>query len=225
MNYVALLKNIWPFAKKRLTKGKWFEDEDEWPGLLTAIKYTYWKIWPYDWRPGEVWRRIKGFFWYRYTTTKPRTLKYHTWCDRYVLLPHTMFEILSQFLERECSPGYVEWYGSMPHMVEVNGEQVNVRDEMQAIYDWWHNDYNKAYPEECDRLWEITSKHHPIYLFSNNDKHESATYSYDPKFETEEDERIYKECIDELNRLEREMEKQQIEMMHRLVNCTPYMWT
>ena len=48
-----------------------------------------------------------------------------------------MFEVLSQFIENECSPGPIDWEASA-HMVKVHGKEVNVRDEMQELYDWWH---------------------------------------------------------------------------------------
>jgi len=43
-----------------------------------------------------------------------------------------MFEILSKFIEEECSPGIVDWEGS-DHTIDVNGDIVNVRTEMQTF--------------------------------------------------------------------------------------------
>ena len=81
------------------------------------LKYAYWHTVPYDWRPGQIWCRLKCWAWKRYTTVKPRYLD-HTWCDRCDLLPHMMFEILCDFVEKECSPGCVEWYGEHGHKLD-----------------------------------------------------------------------------------------------------------
>lgn len=69
--------------------------------MLDKLRNFYWRLIPYDWRPGQLLYRMKCFFFKRYTTVKPRYLP-HTWCDRTAVLPHMMFEILSQFLEKEC---------------------------------------------------------------------------------------------------------------------------
>ena len=62
----------------------------------------------------------------------PRYLSRYGWCDRVEALPHIMFEILSKFIEEECSPGIVDWEGS-DHTIDVNGDIVNVRTEMQTF--------------------------------------------------------------------------------------------
>lgn len=203
---------------------KFFEDEGEWEGLIPFIKHTYWKLVPYDWRPFTISYRLKCFFFKRYTTVKPRTLKYHTWCDRCTLLPHMMFEILTQFIEEECSPEIIDWEAS-DHRVIVNGESVNVRDEMQALYDWWHKEYLKEYPKREEELWAEIKKYEPTFLFEKMEIEDTCFYSYNPNFSSKEDKTHYKSLMGQISSLEREKEKELIKMCHRLVEVIPYLWT
>jgi hypothetical protein len=183
---------------------------------------------PYNYRPKEIWYKIKCFVWHRYTTIKSRYLD-HTWHDRVAVLPHTMFEILSRFIEGECSPGHVDWEGS-GHTVEVNGETVNVRDEMQRLYDWWHTVYNKEFREVDQIIWKEAQKHEPTEMFvpyepEEDEEGKEGWMEYDPQFPNEEDKEIYNSCMMALSKLERTQEQMLMERMHRLVNLTPYLWT
>ena len=180
------------------------------------LKHLYWKI-PYNWRLGQLWYRLKCYLWHRYTTVKPRHLD-HTWCDRCDLLPHMMFEILSQFIEKECSPGHVEWYGEWGH--KIDGKYV--RDEMQELYDWWHSIYNKAYHEEDEKLWKEVSKHRPSIEWVPLD---DGNFLWDQQWEHEEDKQLYRQHVDASIELEANMEKQLAENLHRIINIMPYMWT
>ena len=198
--------------------------------FLDSIKSLYWIVVPYDWRPGELWYRLTCWAWKRYTTVKSRYLP-HTYCDSVVLLPCTMFEILSRFIEKECSPGHVDWVGT-GHMVKVHGKLVNVRDEMQEIYDWWHTDYHKRRIEEHDRISQLLTKHRPTshtVPYDDDDKvcsEEAALYfEWDPQFKSEEDRFITQTTFDSMHAMDRAYEKRLNEMMHRLVNLTPYLWT
>ena len=183
----------------------------------------YWQTWPYDWRPGQAWYRFKCWAWHRYSTVKCRYLD-HTWCDRRGLLPNTMFEILSQFIEQECSPGHVEWYGDYPHMVTVDGKEKNARDEMQDLYDWWRWTWNEAYGEIADDLWEQAAKYAPRTNWVPTEGDDDYL-TYDPQFDTEEDELQYNRYLKELNQLEINMEDDLQEHLHRLINIRQYLWT
>ena len=178
------------------------------------IKHLYWKIIR---RPGEIWYKFKCFF-KRYTTIKPRYLD-HTWHDRSYLLPHMAFEILSQFIEKECSPGYIEWYGEYGH--KINDKYV--RDEMQDLYDWWHQVYNKEYHEVSKMLWAEAEKHepHPYWVPIEG----LDLYEWDPQFKTEEDAQLYRQGLNALNKLDRRMDQDLQERLHRLVDIIPYLWT
>ncbi|MCK9458443.1 MAG: hypothetical protein M0R80_02220 [Proteobacteria bacterium] len=212
--------------------------------MFEKIKYKYWEIVPYDWRPWQMWYRFKSFIWTRPTVIKPRYLPY-TWCDRMEMLPHMMFEILSQFIEQECSPGHVDWEAS-DHKIRVvkddsidpgsglpldPGKMVNVRDEMQELYDWWHNVYMKEYKEVEEILWAEARKHEPIDRWEEDDDKKMAglygetLYKWEQNFKTTEDEEIYHDCLMALNKLEANQHKALLARMHRIVNLTGYLWT
>lgn len=188
--------------------------------IWDKIRYKYWDLVPYEYRPRSLYRWLKCWLFKRYTTIKPRYLD-HQWHDRMVILPHVMFEILSQFIEQECSPGHIDWEAS-GHMVKVHGKEVNVRDEMQTLYDWWHKVYNGSYPAVYEELWEEAKECSPTSYFSDL----SAGFcEYDPKFKTEEDKMTYHRIIKAIRKLERQQERELAENMHRVVNLMPYLWT
>jgi hypothetical protein len=198
---------------------------------IEKLQDIYWNIVPYDYRPSQLWYKLKCIVWKRYTTVKSRYLS-HQWHDRCTVLPHTMFEILSQFIEKECSPGHVEWYGEYGHKIIVNGEEKYVRDEMQELYDWWHNVYNKEYDVINDKIWEEVHKCDPIgNKFSDwtdkmlNESGEIYAYRWSPKYETKEKEAMHFMLMKALNDLEISQHEDLQDKMHRLVNIQPYMWT
>ena len=113
---------------------------------------------PYNWRPSTLWYKFSCWAWYRHTTKKPRYLP-HTFVDKTTLVPHMMFELLSEFLEKECSPGIVDW----THCTHSVGERTfNVLEEMQELNEWWHEVYHKQYPLRVENLWGD-------YDFTHND--------------------------------------------------------
>lgn len=199
--------------------------------FLERIKYAYYDRVPYDQRPHQLWYRFKCWAWHRYTTIKPRYLD-HTWVDRTAVLPHVMFEVLSQFIEKECcEPELVDWEAS-GHMVTVKGVKRNVRVEMQLLYDWWHQVYNKEYQEVHDILWkEIYAHPSTRDMIPVNEDHEEVPedeakwFLWEPEFPTPEDKEIHDKCLHAVNNLERMQEEELIVMMHRLVNLMPYLWT
>jgi hypothetical protein len=83
----------------------------------------------------DRWYQLKCWAWYRHSTVKPRWLG-HTWVDRDELLAHCMFEILGQFLERECGPeGIVDW--------ETEPKDAAALAEMRELWRWWTEEYLK----------------------------------------------------------------------------------
>jgi len=196
----------------------WFTDYV--PGY-EQLNSLYRSLIPYDWRPMQVWYRLCCYIWHRYTTVKPRTLNYHTWCDRAQLMPHAMFEILTRFIEEECSPGIVDWTSSH-HIVKVDGEDVNVREEMQALYDWWHQYYLVEYPAADKRLYEIMESHKPTRYMTELP---SGRCLWEPKFDNELDKTIWDGCRCDIRDLERNVEGALRDRLHRLVNIIPYLWT
>lgn len=185
------------------------------------------------WHPKEIWYRFKCWAWKRYTTVKPRWLD-HTWCDRCELLPCMMFEILGQFIEKECSPGYVEWYGENGHKIEVDGKMVYVRDEMDELWKWWcevyvpedGTKYPNSYQGRNDVIWEEIHKLDEASLISHFKKDEERGLTmFDPQYKNAEDKDRVKHLFKQLNAIEAEQHAELEARMHRLVRIRPYLWT
>jgi hypothetical protein len=181
------------------------------------IRYYLFKAWladfywplmrfiPYDWRPGQIWYRILCFCWYRYTTVKPRTLNYHTWCDRDKLLVHTMFEILSQFIEKECSPGHVDWQSTNQHAL--------ARQELQTIYDWWYNVYLKTADHCFDEYYNFM------------EKHSNGNFIKDIEFDIPNGKEKSAELRHDAIMKDRELAETLKSMLKRLIDVHEFMWT
>jgi len=153
------------------------------------------------WHPMEIWYRFTCWIWRRYSTVKPRYLP-HTWCDRSEILPHAMFEILSAFIEKECSPGHIDWYHEHASKVMVDGKERFVRDELQDIYDWWHEKYNKEFPAAIEALYDSIPYESGWKIPSN----QRTTYA-------------------KINRIGDRISKELAQYMHRLINITDSLWT
>jgi len=193
-----------------------------------AIADTFWKGFkkvcrPW-WHPANLWYRFKCWAWHRYSTVKPRYLP-HTWCDRSHLLFHAMFEILSDFRDGECNPGHVAWYDSeWAHKVTVNGEEKFVRDEIEDIYNWWHNNFQKDYPAQEDALYEKLLAHDDAHKLSDFTKQGDLTI-FRPRYDSEEAAAEAKRIREQIHLLEQDYDEQLQEYMHRLVNIRRSLWT
>lgn len=142
--------------------------------------------------------------------------------DKDTLLLHSMFSILSAFIEEECGSNCpIDWIAS-GHTVSVNGTEVNVRDEMQALYDWWHNRYNKLYEAEEDELFRLMENHAPDHTDKDLG---DGTFEWIPVYKNEEDEEKYMNIIGQLNLLYARHENEKVEMMCRLCRVSHYLWT
>lgn len=190
------------------------------PGFINSFERCF-RRW---WFLPELWYRFKCWAWKRHSTVRSRYLP-HTWCDCTELLPETMFEILSRFIENECSPGHIDWEGS-DHRVEVDGVSKNVRQEMQDLYDWWHQTYKKDYPAKRAEIYAKIEEINERSFISMFKMDESGEYSlFDPQYKSEEDKQqvnaLYRQLLETENKEEKELNK----MLIRLVALRGYMWT
>lgn len=179
--------------------------------------WYFYSNWLYDLR--KFYYKVKGFLWNRYSVVKSRHLGY-TWIDRDRLLLFTMFEILEQFVEKECSPGHVEWYGEYGHKVFVNGREKFVRDEMDDLLKWWNE---RFIPYDNYELPEQTAEHPEALTWFT--EREDGLYEFKPIYESEEDRIKDEEHYGRITKLDNQMEKEKIEYMNRLVRISPSMWT
>ena len=174
------------------------------------------------WHPRELWYQVKCFAWKRYSTVRPRRLP-HTWVDCSDLLPHVMFEVLSRFIENECSPGHIEWHCEHSHKSTRDGEEVFVRDELQAIYDWWNITYSKEYPKKQNELLDRMVAFDPDRLFRETDNPNFMELA--PEWNDPEAKESYDSASSEFIALEKRAEQERMEFMHRLVEVSQSMWT
>lgn len=110
--------------------------------LQTVVKYVYWSIIPFKWRPSNILYRVKCGLWHKYTTIKPRTLG-HTYVDKSELIPHLIFECLCRFVENQIDD--VDWTWSL--------QQREARQTFMDAYEWWNNVYLKFLHEEDPKIW------------------------------------------------------------------------
>jgi hypothetical protein len=128
-----------------------------------------------------------------------------------------MFEVLTRFIERECSPGHVDWYSESAHKIIVDGEERFVRDEMQELYDWWHGWYHDESLKDEKVLWDLVGRHAPLSWLHNGE--------WNPQYASEEDRRAHDEGMDLIQDYHDTKEAELLKRMHRLVNLMPYLWT
>jgi hypothetical protein len=124
-----------------------------------------------------------------------------------------MFEILSQFIEKECSPGHVDWDATEHHKA--------ARKTMQEIYDWWHNYYNSQSKVDSDAIWKEIQKHDPVVGWVSMGDYDE----WCPQWATEDDKQAYKNGLKRLQKFEGTVKKELEKNLHRLITVMPYMWT
>lgn len=193
--------------------------------LWAKVKHTYYRWYPYDLRPHTMWYNFKCWAWHRYSTVKSPHLP-HTWCDRRELLLYTSFEILTDFIDGECSPGHVQWYGEGAHQVIVNGVMENVMDEMKELYFWWNTVYLKEYPAKMDELWDAVHPVAPDMLcveFEGMSPHTAG--KLEMVHESDETKAAYKALTNEIYETEQLMDEKAEEMLKRLAAVRLWMWT
>lgn len=194
----------------------------------------YYDIVPHDYKPRELWYKLKCFLFKRYSTVKSRHLG-HTWVDKVELIPYTLFEMLENFVEKECSPGCVEWYGEYGHKILVGMEYKYVRDEIDDILRWWNEEfipYSQGKNPKLEALWklekEIAGNRNFFDFGFENGEYEGfgKIYTYDPertlgKEKYKEYQNIHKQIWEFEDKMDQKLE----EMCHRIINIRRYLWT
>ncbi len=193
--------------------------------MLSKLKYLYWNLIPYHLRPGQIWYQIKCFLWHRYTTIKPRTLG-HTYCDTDTLLAHITFELLTQFLEEECSPGCVDWYYATDdykgNKIEFNGEERWIIDVLREICDWWHKDYLVNVDRTYD-AWHNYLIENKLAIFEWELDEEDIKEGY--RHNTPEQRQILDELFNKGRELEEYYNETLTKYLIKLVEIRGYLWT
>lgn len=191
------------------------------PGIAASLQRCFRS----KWHPIELWYRFICWLWRRYSTVKPRWLD-HTWCDRSELMAHAMFEVLGRFIEQECSPGVIEWYGRYGRKITVNGESKYVRDEMCDLWDWWRYDYLAGFDKRRKAIDDELEKLDYDSALSQFDGDASGEFwTYNPQYKTPEAAARAKELLNQLTALEAEQECELQLRLHRLIDIREHLWT
>jgi len=139
-------------------------------------------------------------------------------------LLHASFEILTQFIEKECSPGHVEWYGDGAHQVMVKGVMENVMDEMKELYYWWNTVYLKEYPSLMDELWDAVDGPKMLCVeFEGMSDHTAG--KLEMVYRNDEHRASHKVHMDKIHETEQHMDEKAEEMLKRLAAVRLWMWT
>jgi len=140
-------------------------------------------------------------------------------------MPHMMFEVLTRFIDDECSPGYVQWYGEEGHKITVNDQEKYVLDEMKDLVAWWDTVWNSEWEEVQDILWAEAHKHDPTSEWTEYGDAKPGLSYWDPQFTETEDGELWHVCLRAVSKLERIMHKKREDMLHRMITIIPYLWT
>ena len=143
------------------------------------------------------------------------TLNIHTldksWCDKDEVLLHAAFQLLTDFIERECPDQIVNYNHS---------EESQKRwDELQALYHWW----TVVRPSRQDSLLDPSLKTPPIETQPSYGSDGSIRYRqripYNPADYPE-----YHQALVLSAQLEQAWFEEDQQHLHRLVDIRPYLW-
>jgi hypothetical protein len=135
-----------------------------------------------------------------------------------------MFEVLSQFIEKECQPEEIVDWEASGHTIKMNGKSVNVRKVMQDLYDWWHQDYNKKRLQTDEALWLKCSKYSPKFE-SVPSKDIPGCSRLNLKYKNSWQKKQYQKYTKQIQDLEIMYITELNKKMKILVDLTPYLWT
>ena len=170
---------------------------------LRAIRYWYWRMVPYEYRPWTLWRQFLCWAWYRHTTIKSRYLG-HQWEDSDRVLTHSMFEVLGRYLEKE----------------DIDLESSNQR-KLLNLWEWWTNAQN------IDRHKEIMKpvEAFPTRVYEKIEDHNGLiVYKMITKFKTEDEQNRYYKALDDYHKAIEADHNMLVAQSKRLIDLSVYMW-
>lgn len=186
---------------------KFPDDEESWfQKIKNKIEDFYWGLIPYETRPGRLWYRFKCWAWHRHSTVKPQYLS-HTWCDRVELLPHVIFQVLSDFIEKERPDETIDW--------EADEDHSKAWAELQRIYKWWHETYIPWTETYIDKY------HFEPIRFEKTEGSKFSRMAYESPEAQEKSRETSKAIYEE----EEKMNKELVENCKKLIDLKDYLWT
>ena len=189
---------------------RWYSKLMDW--FFDKYQWTWWY---------RKWCSLKYRYIKKYNTVIPRSLPKDDWVDRRELLVHVMFEVLQQFVEKECSPGFVDWKRSN-HTIVVDGEDENVRDVMDDVLAFWDR-YIRGMGSYHDDWHIFRELHAENYTSPFPDNPEWVTWK--TKWDSEENEKEGDRLFEEANQKERDLEKELHDNMILICKLQPFLWT
>ncbi len=145
--------------------------------------------------------------WRKHNHVRIRSLP-PTWTDRDEILIHGMFQVLSDYMEKEKPEDSIDWSWCSEH--------AHAWKEMQELYDWWNNVYLKfdVWEEAPIREFEPT-------ISTTSEGNRVSTYNHP----SEEHRKGWEADWTRHKALEEDMERQLTENCIRLVKIRQYLWT
>lgn len=188
---------------------------------------VFYKCLPYDYRPPQLWYRFTCWFWYRYRTVHPKTLPGHTWVDRDKLLVHTMFQILTDFIEKEQKEyreeDYAYVYTEQPHkLVEFKGQLKDPHYILDYLYKWWHSVYTIKEDTIYDK-WHNLIKNHS--KSSTTAIPNSSLSEFKTVYNSNESKLKSKQLMKRSMKKDESLHKELEENLILLIKCKDSMWT
>lgn len=176
-------------------------------------------------RLGDVWYRLKCKYWHKYNQITCSALE-PTYTDRCELIRHSMFQVLTDFLEKEDPFKYHIKFTFTAEQEQENEnnwvthmkEQSETFLSMLKIYNWYWDIYAPHIQDSVkahDKAKNITCEtwHHGHACLSTDDEVLSFRCHY------------CSEYWDSHHNYEEELNKLVLEKMKELVELSPCMWT
>lgn len=159
----------------------------------------------------ERWYWLKCYLWRKHNHVRIRTLPV-TWSDRTEILPHAMFQVLSDFMEKEKPGERIDW--------SWNEEHAHVWKEMNELYEWWHNTYLPFDPWKAAPIPEDVEPNVRIKEMEDGRRLTEVL-----SWGSQEHETAYKLAWEKHREAEEDMERQLEENSIRLIRIRRYLWT
>lgn len=147
---------------------------------------------------------------------EPRTLGTN-YIDKVELLPHVLFELLQQFVEKEKLDS-IEW---SCHPIYINGNVWNPREVWEYLLKWW-----KHYLIREKLIYSSWYKFYSEHSTCTTKPCENPKLvSWELEWDSEENEKIAAKLFKRASNKEIALQKELQDNLKLLIDTRPYMWT
>lgn len=148
--------------------------------------------------------------WRKHNHVRIRSLP-PTWTDCTEKLPHAMFQMLSDYMEKEKPGEVIDWSWC--------SEQANTWKEIQELYDWWNNVYLKF------DIWKEAPIRDRFKPTASRTPAGDGLSLYSQEWSSPEDRKEWEADWARHAALEKDMECQLTENCIRLIKIRESLWT